>query len=104
MLIYNQYMQEETARLSYNHAPASLTNTYKEGKSKCKNKCKTKYKCKYKYKAERNGWWEKWDSGHIDIGGADAAYERGLCLAHGEITNKQIIYMVLYVAQIDNVV
>ena len=97
-------MQEETARLSYNHAPAPLTNTYKEGKTKYKNKYKTNYKCKYKYKAERNGWWEKWDSGHIDIGGADAAYERGLCLAHGEITNKQIIYMVLYVAQIDNVV
>ena len=57
-----------------------------------------------KYKAERNSWWEKWDSGHIDIGAADAAYERGLCLAHGEITNKQILYMVLYVAQIDNVV
>ena len=53
---------------------------------------KTKYKYKAKYKAERNGWWEKWDSGHIDIGGADAAYERGLCLAHGEITNKQIIH------------
>ena len=97
-------MQEETARLSYNHAPAPLTNTYKEGKTKYKNKCKTKYKCKYKYKAERNGWWEKWDSGHIDIGAADAAYERGLCLAHGEITNKQIIYMVLYVAQIGDVV
>ena len=96
-------MQEETARLSYNHAPAPLTNTYKEGKTKYKNKCKTKYKCKYKYKAERNGWWEKWDSGHIDIGAADAAYERGLCLAHGEITNKQIIYMVLYVAQIGDV-
>ena len=63
-------------------------------------KTKHKYKHKTKYKAERNGWWEKWDSGHIDIGGADAAYERGLCLAHGEITNKQIISMVLYVAQI----
>ena len=85
-------MQEETARLSYNHAPAPLTNTYKEGKTKYKNKYKTKYKTKYKYKAERNGWWEKWDSGHIDIGAADAAYERGLCLAHGEITNKQITY------------
>ena len=97
-------MQEETARLSYNHAPAPLTNTYKEGKTKYKNKYKTNYKCKYKYKAERNGWWEKRDSGHIDIGGADAAYERGLCLAHGEITNKQIIYMMLYVAQIDSIV
>ena len=64
---------------------------------------KTKYKYKAKYKAGRNGWWEKWDSGHIDIGGADAAYERGLCLTHGEITNKQTIYMVLDVAQIGDV-
>ena len=98
-------MQEETARLSYNHAPAPLTNTYKEGKTKYKykKKCRYKYKYKPKYQSERKCWWEKWDSGHIDIGAADAAYERGLCLAHGEITNKQIIYMVLDVAQIGDV-